>query len=257
MKFPVFTLEQVELFFLVLIRIGTILAMIPILGDRTTPVRVKAGLTILIAALVVPFVERPAAYPQDPFGLGLSMAGEVFTGIVLGFAGRLVFAGIQLAGQLVGFQMGFSIVNIIDPVTSGQVSIIAELQYLLAGLLFLAVDGHHMMIQAISESYRALPVLGFHVTGGLTQNLVALSGNMFVVAVKISAPIVAALMFANIGLALVARTVPQINIFIVGFPLQIAIGLIGVGVTLPLFLHLSAGLFSNLPAEISLLLRAM
>ncbi len=257
MKFPVFTLEQVELFFLILIRVGTIVAMIPILGDRTTPMRVKAGLAILITALVVPFVDRPAEVPHDLFSLGLSIAGEMFIGIILGFAGKLVFAGIQLAGQLVGFQMGFSIVNIIDPVTSGQVSIIAEFQYLLAGLLFLAVDGHHMMIAAISESYRVLPVLGFHMSGGLVQNLVALSGNMFVVAVKISAPIVAALMFANIGLGLVARTVPQINIFIVGFPLQIAIGLIGVGVTLPLFLHLSAGLFSNLPAEMGLLLRAM
>jgi flagellar biosynthetic protein FliR len=257
MKIPVFTLEQVELFFLILIRIGTIVAMIPILGDRTTPMRVKAGLAILITALVVPFVDRPAAVPHDLFSLGLSMAGEVFIGVILGFAGKLVFAGIQLAGQLVGFQMGFSIVNIIDPVTSGQVSIIAEFQYLLAGLLFLAVDGHHMMIAAISESYRVLPVLGFHMTGGLVQNLVALSGNMFAVAVKISAPIVAALMFANIGLGLVARTVPQINIFIVGFPLQIAIGLIGVGVTLPLFLHLTAGLISNLPAEMGLLLRAM
>jgi len=257
MKFPVFTLDQVELFFLILLRIGVIVAMIPILGDRTTPARVKAGLAILITALVLPFVERPAEVAGDLFTLGLRMAGEAFIGIILGFAARLVFAGIQLAGQLVGFQMGFSIVNIIDPVTSGQVSIVAEFQYLLAGLLFLAVDGHHVMIQAISESYRVLPVLGFHMTGELVQNLVALSRNMFVIAVKISAPIVAALMFANIGLGLVARTVPQINIFLVGSPLQIAIGLIGLGVTLPLFLHLAAGLFSHLPAEVSLLLRAM
>ncbi len=257
MTFPVFTLDQVELFFLVLLRISVIVAMIPILGDRTTPARVKGGLAILIAALVIPFVDRPAAAADELFAFGLSMAGEVCIGIILGFAVRLVFAGIQLAGQLVGFQMGFSIVNIIDPVTSGQVSIIAEFQYLLAGLLFLAVDGHHVMIQAVAESYRVLPILGFHMTGELVQNLVALSRNMFVVAVKISAPVVVALMFANIGLGLVARTVPQINIFIVGFPLQIAIGLIGVGLTLPLFLQLAAGLFSNLPAQMGLLLRAM
>ncbi len=257
MNFPVFTLDQVELFFLILLRISVIVAMIPILGDRTTPARVKGGLAILITCLVLPFVERPAAAAGDLFSLGLSMAGEVFIGIVLGFAGRLLFEGIQLAGQLVGFQMGFSIVNVIDPVTSGQVSIVAEFQYLLAGLLFLAVDGHHMMIHAISESYRVVPVLGFHITGDLVQHLIALSRDMFAIAVKISAPIVAALLFANVGLGLVARTVPQINIFIVGFPLQIAIGLIGIGVTLPLFLHLAAGLFSNLPAQMGLLLRAM
>jgi len=257
MTFPNFSAGQIELFFLILLRVSTIVVMIPIIGDRTTPARVKGGLAILITFLVLPFVERPAAAADDLFSLGLSMAGEVFIGVILGFAGRLVFAGVQLAGQLVGFQMGFSIVNVIDPVTSSQVSIIAEFQYMLAGLLFLTVDGHQMLIQAVAESYRVLPALGFHMTGALAQSLVDLSRNMFVIAVKISAPIVVALLFANVGLGLVARTVPQINIFIVGFPLQIAIGLIGVGLTLPLFLHITAGLFSNLPAEMGLLLRAM
>ena len=172
-------------------------------------------------------------------------------GVILGFAGRLLFEGIQMAGQLVGFQMGFSIVNIIDPVTSEQVSIIAEFQYLLAGLLFLAVDGHHLLLQAVSESYTVVPVLGFHLTGALMQNLVDLTREMFVVAMKISAPIIVALVFANIGLGLVARTVPQINIFVVGFPLQIAIGLLGIGLTVPVFLHVTTGLFSGLSGQIA------
>jgi flagellar biosynthetic protein FliR len=137
------------------------------------------------------------------------------------------------------------------------VSIISELQYLLAGLLFLAVDGHHLLLQAISGSYASVPFLGFHMTGALTQNLVELTRDMFVVAMKISAPIVVALVFANIGLGLVARTVPQINIFVVGFPLQIAIGLVGLGLTVPVFLHLTAGLFSGLSGQIALLLKSM
>jgi flagellar biosynthetic protein FliR len=254
---PNFSAEQIELFFLVLLRVSTIVAMIPIIGVRTTPVRVKGGLAIFITVLVFPFVGPPAAGADDLFTLGLRMGGEVLIGIILGFAGVLIFAGIQMAGELVGFQMGFSIINIIDPLTSDQVSIIAEIQYLFAGLLFLGVNGHHVLIQAVSESYTVLPVLGFHMTGAVAQSLVDLSRNMFVIAVKISAPIVVALLFANLGLGLIARTVPQINILIVGFPLQIAIGLIGVGLTIPLFLQISEGLFSNLPAEISLLLRAL
>jgi len=256
MTFPNFSAGQIELFFLVLLRVSTIVVMIPILGDRTTPVRVKGGLAIFITLLVLPSVD-PAAGADDLFALGLRMGGEVLIGIILGFACRLAFTGIQMAGQLVGFQIGFSIVNIIDPLTSEQVSIVAELQYLFAGLLFLGVNGHHMLIQAVSESYSVLPVLGFHMTGELAQSLVDLSRNMFVIAVKISAPIVVALLFANIGLGLIARTVPQMNVFIVGFPLQIAIGLIGIGLTIPLFLQIVEGLFSNLPAEMGLLLRAM
>ena len=256
MTFPNFSSGQIELFFLVLLRVSTIVVMIPILGDRTTPVRVKGGLAIFITLLVLPSVD-PAAGADDLFALGLRMGGEVLIGIILGFACRLAFTGIQMAGQLVGFQIGFSIVNIIDPLTSEQVSIVAELQYLFAGLLFLGVNGHHMLIQAVSESYSVLPVLGFHMTGELAQSLVDLSRNMFVIAVKISAPIVVALLFANIGLGLIARTVPQMNVFIVGFPLQIAIGLIGIGLTIPVFLQIVEGLFSNLPAEMGLLLRAM
>lgn len=257
MNLPNFSAGQIELFFLVLLRVSTIVVMIPILGDRTTPVRVKGGLAIIITVLVLPFVGHPAAGADDLFTLGLRMGGEVLIGIALGFAARLAFAGIRMAGDLVGFQMGFSIINVIDPLTSDQVSVIAEIQYLFAGLLFLGVNGHHMLIQAVSESYTMLPVLGFHMTGALAQSLIDLSRNLFVIAVKISAPIVVALLFANLGLGLIARTVPQMNVFIVGIPLQIAIGLIGVGLTVPLFLQIASGIFSNLPAEMGLLLRAM
>ncbi len=257
MKLPFVSPADAELFFLIFIRVSAIVVMLPILGDRTTPARIKAGLSLLIALLVVPFVERPAGVTEDLFSLGLKMGGELLIGVILGFAGRFLFEGIQLAGQLIGFQMGFSIVNIIDPVSSKQVSIIAEFQYLLAGLLFLAVDGHHLVIQAISESYTAVPVLGFHMTGALIQSIVDLSREMFVISMKISAPIIVALVFANIGLGLVARTVPQINIFVVGFPLQIAIGLLGIGLTAPVFLNVATALFSGLSGQISLLLKAM
>jgi len=257
MKLPFLSPADAELFFLVFIRVSAIVVMLPILGDRSTPVRIKAGLSLLIALLVMPFVEKPTGAAEDIFSLGLKMGGELLIGVILGFAGRLLFEGIQMAGQLVGFQMGFSIVNIIDPITSTQVSITAEFQYLLAGLLFLAVDGHHLLIQAVSESYTFVPVLGFHMTGALMQSIVDLTRGMFVVAMKISAPIIVALVFANIGLGLVARTVPQINIFVVGFPLQIAIGLIGIGLTAPVFMNVAVGLFSGLSGQISLLLKAM
>ena len=257
MTFPNFSAGQIELFFLVLIRVSTIVVLIPILGDRTTPARIKGGLAVLITFLVLPSVSRPESPAEDPLMLGMRMGGEVLIGVALAFASRIAFSGIQMAGQLIGFQVGFSIVNIIDPLTSEQVSIIAELQYLFAGLLFLAVNGHHMLIQAVSESYSVLPVLGFHMTGELAQGIIEQSRSLFVIAVKISAPIVVAVLFTNVGLGLVARTVPQINVFIVGFPLQIAIGLIGIGLSIPLFLQIVAGLFSNLPAEMNLMLRAM
>ena len=257
MNFPNFSAGQIELFFLVLLRVSTIVVMIPILGERTTPARVKGGLAILITFLVLPFVGHPAAGAEDLFTLGLRMGGEVLIGIILGFACRLAFTGIRMAGDLISFQMGFSIANIIDPLTSDQVSVITELQYLFAALLFLGVNGHHMMIQAVSESYTVLPVLGFHMTGALAQSLVDLSRNMFVIAVKISAPVVVALLFANLGLGLIARTVPQMNVFIVGFPLKIGIGMGMLMVTLPLFAAVLTKFFLGMGAQLSQLLQQM
>jgi len=257
MNIPVLSSEQIEMFFLVFLRVTTIIAMIPVLGDRTVPFKIKGSLSLFVAFLVFPFVQFNAPLSENLFSMAFRMAGEILIGVMLGFASRLIFAGIQLAGQLIGFQMGFSIVNIIDPVSSDQVSIIAEFQYLVAALLFLATSAHHIFLAAIVESYKVLPIYDFQFTGALMQALIALSGNMFVIAAKISAPLIAALLLTNVGLGLIARTVPQINIFIVGFPLQIAVGLIGVGLTLPIFLNIVGRFFNNLEGEVSLLLRLM
>jgi len=138
---PNITLEQAQLFILIFLRVSTIIVLVPILGDASVPVRVKGGLSILITSLLFPFVKLDAsALGFDVATLFLRMAGEVMVGAVIGFTVRLVFAGIQLAGQLVGFQMGFAIVNVIDPANSAQVSIIAEFLYLVAALLFLSLE---------------------------------------------------------------------------------------------------------------------
>ncbi len=257
MNLPLLSTAQIETFFLVLLRVTAIIAMIPVLGDRTIPSRIKGALSLLVAFLVFPFVQPQVPLSGDLFSMAFRMTGEILIGVLLGFASRLIFAGIQLAGQLIGFQMGFSIVNIVDPVSSAQVSIIAEFQYLIAALLFLATSAHHIFLAAIVESYQVLPIHHFQFNGALMQALIDLSRNMFVIAAKVSAPLIAALLLTNVGLGLIARTVPQINIFIVGFPLQIAVGLIGIGLTLPIFLSIVGRLFANVEGEVGLLLRLM
>lgn len=255
---PNITVEQVQGFILVFLRVGAIVALTPILGDRTVPLRVKGGLSLLIAALVFPFVKAiPGPAGLDTAALFFRMASEVFIGAVIGFTARLLFAGVQLAGQMVGFQMGFAIVNVIDPANSDQVSIIAEFQYLVAVLLFLCLDGHHMFLSALADSFRLVPPLDLHVKGELFEVLMVFVKDMFEAALKMGAPVIATLFFMSVGLGLVARTVPQINIFIVGFPIQIAVGLIGLGVTLPLFVAAAGRCFGNLERNIQGLLRLM
>lgn len=255
---PNITAEQAEIFTLIFLRVSAMIITIPILGDSVVPVRVKGGLSLLITFLIFPFFQTASwTLSFNIFSLVFRMAGEIMIGVMIGFTGRLIFEGIQLAGQLIGFQMGFSIVNVIDPVNNEQVSIISQFQYLIAMLIFLIMNGHHIFLYAIAESFRILPPLGFHFSAGMMQLLLVFVRNMLEIAIKTGAPIIAVLMFMSVGLGLVARTVPQINIFIVGFPLQIAIGLIGIGLTLPVFLRVVEGYFSNLEGEIITLLRLM
>jgi flagellar biosynthetic protein FliR len=256
MSIPPITAEQIEAFVLIFLRVTAIIVVIPILGNRTVPLRVKGGLSIIIAFLIFPFVHYSAA-SYEVISLVLKMLGEVLIGIIIGLTGRLLFAGIQLAGQLVGFQMGFAIVNVVDPVSSSQVSIIAQFQYLLAALIFFAVNGHHVFLYAIAESYNIIPPLDFNFSGPLMDSLLSLSRDIFIVAVKTGAPIMTILLLTSVGLGLIARTVPQINIFIVGFPLKIGIGLIGIGLTLPIFVRIVGTLFVTVEGKIKLLMQLM
>ena len=228
----------------------------PILGTRNVPVRVKGGLSLLIAFLVLPSVTL-AVPPVEILPLALAMAGEVLIGILMGFAGSLIFSGIQLAGQLIGFQMGFSVANVYDPISSAQVSIVAQLLNLVAILIFLGVNGHHVFIYGIAESYRIVAPLDFHFSGELTRQLVVLSKDIFIIGIKTGAPVIAMLLMISIGFGLIARTVPQVNILIAGFPIKIGVGLIGMGLTLPVFALMMGDIFVKFGNKLKMLLYLM
>lgn len=256
MNFPVLTPEQVQLFLFTLLRVSAVLVTMPIIGNAYVPRQVKGGLSLLMTIIIYPVVQQDlSAVTLELFPLLWRMAAEVAVGIIIGFTARFVFAGIQFAGDVIGFQMGFSMANVFDPSTSQQVSVIAEFQYMMAMLIFLFVDAHHIFLTAIVDSFRLLNLADLRFSGELFQQLVTLSGYVFVIAVKISAPIVAVLLFVNVGLGVIARTVPQINIFIVGIPLQIFVGLIFVGITAPIFLKVTMHLFQGLAGDIHELLR--
>ncbi len=241
---------------MVLLRVGAIVITMPILSNRNIPVRIKAGLSLIIAFLVLPFI-APPALPTDLLPLALVMAGEMTIGIIMGFAGRLVFSGIQLAGQLIGFQMGYSVVNVYDPISSSQVSITAQFLNIIAILVFFGVNGHHVFLYAIAESYRFVAPLDFNFSGELTLQLFLFSKDIFIIAIKTGAPVFAMLLMISIGFGLIARTVPQINILIAGFPIKIGMGLIGIGLTLPVFARIVGDIFMKFGIKLKMLLDLM
>ncbi len=259
MSLPFLSADHLEAFVLVLLRVSAMITVIPVISENTVPLRVKAGLSILVSLIVFPLVvsQMPPTKNFHFLELIFLMIGEVLIGVTIGFVSRLVFAAIQMAGDIIGFQMGFAVANVIDPMSAQMVSIITQLQYLIAMLVFLTVNAHHLFFQAIVQSYVLIAPLSFHFSGQLMQFIFDVSREMFVIALKIAAPIMAVMLFTNVALGVVARTVPQMNIFIVGFPLQISLGLIFLGLTAPLFVRMTQAIFNGLEGKIVTVLRLM
>lgn len=229
-------LDQFNVFLLVLLRVSALLVVAPIFGHRSWMGRAKVGLSFLVAIVLFPMVaDQGLDLPTGVFAYAFLMVREVLMGVVLGFSVLLLFVGIQFAGQLTGLQMGFGIVNVIDPQSSNQISIIGQFLNILAVLLLLTFNGHHMILTALVTSFETVPLGGVTFHDGLMFKIMALTAEIFVIAIKIAAPILMALFLVTVSMGILARTVPQMNVFMVGFPLQIAVGMSALIVVLPLF----------------------
>ena len=227
-------LDQFHIFLLILLRVSALLIVAPIFGHRLFLARAKVGLAVMVSMVVFPLVDG-FDVPEGFFPYAVMMVGEVILGLVLGYVVLLLFIGIQFAGQLAGLQMGFGIVNVIDPQSHDQISIIGQFLNILAILMVLTLDGHHIILNGLLGSFEAVPLGGVVLQASIAHKLIALSSEVFVVAIKISAPILVALFLISTAMGVLARTVPQMNVFIVGFPVQLAVGLSMLVATLPLF----------------------
>ncbi len=229
-------LEQFHVFLLILVRISALLVVAPIFGHRFFLARAKIGLAFMISVILHPLiVAKGLQVPEGLFPYALALVREVGMGVAMGFVVLLMFIGIQFAGQLAGLQMGFGIVNVIDPQSNEQVSIIGQFLNILAVLIVLVTNGHHLILHGLAASFEAVPLTGVELKGEIGQKLIELSSEIFILAVQISAPVMIALFLISVALGILARTVPQMNVFIVGFPVQLAVGLAVLFATMPLF----------------------
>jgi flagellar biosynthetic protein FliR len=232
--------------FLVFVRVGAMLFSAPLLSGRSVPAMLKVGLALLLAFLLVPvnqghFVEVPFEWVP----LTLLTMKELGVGVIVGFVTNLVFNAMQLAGQFIGLQIGFSLANVLDPIFSQSVSILDQLYTVVAGLIFLAIDGHHMLILGIQQTLDLVPIGTLNISGQMIQQLIVLTGGVFVAAVRIALPVIAALLLSDIALGLISRTLPQMNVFIVGMPVKLFVGFFVLLATLPSVTNLVGNMFGQ------------
>lgn len=227
MQWDIFLYQGLTLYLLIWGRTaGFFLTAIPFSGN-TIPVQIKVWLAALLAFLVFMITyQSPIPVSASLFGYILQFCGELLIGCTLGFITQIVFAVFQLAGQLLDMQIGFGIVNVIDPQSGIQVPLLGNFQYLLALLCFFVINGHHVLVSGLVRSYQLLPIGGgAYINSNVCAFIFGLAGAMFADAFKLALPVLGALFIADLVVGIIARAVPQVNVFIVSMPLKIGLGL--------------------------------
>lgn len=253
-----FSAAQVGGFILILMRVAGLFLTSPLFASRNIPTTVKAAWALIITLLLIPIVPiDSSSIPLAGIQFGLASAREMFVGFIIGLGAFFLFVGIQLAGQIIDVQMGLGMVNVIDPITSTQVSIIGQYYYLIATLVFLAVDGHHLLIRALTDSFQLIPLAGAQFTPALASKMSGMFSDCFFIAFRVGAPVIGTLFLTNLALGILARTVPQMNVFIVGMPLSIAVGFMMTAMSMTFFAYVLKGLYQGLYRDLAILVRSM
>ncbi|MBU8934922.1 MAG: flagellar biosynthetic protein FliR [candidate division Zixibacteria bacterium] len=246
--------ETLLTFLLVLLRASGLIIMAPVFSHNSVPKMVRVGLLIILAGIIVSAIKHPVI--PEIFSLwqlaGL-VAKEILVGFVIGLTFRFLFMGLKTGGAILGYQLGLAMVSLPDVDASGQVSIIARYWVLLATLIFLAIDGHHAVISSLVDSYRAIPVGQVSLDISVGEMILRYSVYVFVIAIKVAAPILVTLFLVDMSLGCVSKMIPSMNIFFIGFPIKMGVGLAVVGLSLPLFAHLVQGFVGALDGELDVL----
>lgn len=224
-----------------LTRILGLIAVAPLFGNLSVPVSVKVGLGVMLALIIAPTV--PALPAMDPMSLTglLILSQQLVIGLAMGFAMRITFAAVEMAGEISGLTMGFGFATFFDPQTRGRSSAISQFLALLTIMVFLAANIHLTLLSALAESFTTLPIASTPLNGSSFQQLAGWGGRIFSSGVQLSLPIVAALLITNIALGILTRAAPQLNLFGIGFPVTLGAGFVMIALVLP---YLSGPMFN-------------
>ncbi len=210
-----------------------IIAAIPVINSKQAPIQVRIGLAFATTLLLFPLMEKYS--PKIDFTLtqfAIIIIKEVLVGLILGLVSLLIFTAVSFGGTIIGYQMGFAAANIFDPQTTQQLSIMSQFSNIIAFLIFLALNLHHIFFRVIVDSYILLPPGSLNLSGQAVPLLINLAGHMFALSVTLSAPVLALLLISNLILGILARVFPQLNVFLLSFPMNIGISLFVIGLTL-------------------------
>lgn len=216
------------------VRVLALFTTAPVFSQRSIPMRAKVGLAFLVAVCAqATLVGQPVVSVNSSAALG-TLLQQIVVGLAIGFAVRLVFAALEVAGELIGLQMGLNFASFFDPASNAQISAISRFFVQIGTLLFIVVNGHLLLLMAVVKSFDAFPVDGNFMQSLAQMRIHEMGGAVFASAFWIALPMIAMLLFVNLALGIISRVAPQMNIYAVGFPVTLTVGLVGIVATLPM-----------------------
>lgn len=238
---------QAMIFMLIATRLGAMMVVAPFFSSKSIPVRAKAGIVILLSYAILPVVGSSGAVAAD-IGVveyALLIGKEALIGFAFGLIAQMLFASVQLAGGLIDTSAGFAIANVLDPGANLNITVLGRYYNLVATATFLAIGGHQWLVAGIVNSFTVVPPAQVPDMSAIVGGVLARADDIVLIAVMIGAPILVALFVSDIALGILARAVPQMNVFIVGLPLKVVLALAGIAILLPT----TMGFFNDLTGQ--------
>lgn len=244
---------QLAAFLLVLTRTSAIFLISPFFGSLVIPTQFKAAASIVITMLIFPIISQTSlvVVPENMFLFALTVVQEMIIGWLIGFIAFVTMSAINMAGKVMDLQIGFAVAQTMDPTTGQQMPLIGEFLYNLSVIYLLAVNGHHMILTALVESFHVLPFNSVAWNPSLANFMIDSTAGVFLVGMKIAMPVTFAILITNVGMGILARTMPQMNIFVIGIPMHLMIGMLMLAMLMPFYVLFLDVMFNGMYADIS------
>lgn len=250
-------LGQYATFLLVFFRAIAFMMSGPLFGLQGLTPLFKVGSALALAVVIFPTAGLNAPLPEGIWAFGLAVISETGVGLLMGMAVTMVLNSIKMAGSLIDLQIGYAMANIVDPVNGAMSTLISQYLYLLGLVFYLMMDGHYTLILALAKSYELVPLSAADFSGSVSLVLLKIFAGAFTVAFQVAAPILAVLLITDLALGFLTRTTPQINVFLTGFPVKIAVGLLTISFLIPLLGTVFHAIFNTIEGDLYSLMRAL
>lgn len=250
-------MDKFTVFLLVLVRMSALFVITPVFGSRNVPSYLKIAFAFFCSMILITLMKDVNVEFTNIYTYAALIAKELAVGIILGYTSYMVFSTLYFAGQIIDTQIGFGMVNVLDPMQDAQVPLTGNFIYIIALLFFLMLNGHHVLLTALFKSYNVLPIDSFAFNDVLFNNIFRIFYETFAIGFKISIPVLAAALLAEVALGILAKTVPQMNVFVIGMPLKVGVGLLTLFAMMPMFLSTMDLTFEKMYSYIYLIIKSM